>query len=557
MALLKTLNFIPQTKICSHCLKLFNEPNSKNKTKETLVEICVDCRASLDINIQKRKKLWAKQLKLFLNYKSKTCFKGNPDVLVMYSGGTDSTLALYLAKEELNLNVVALKFNMSWERSEIDKKAEEFCLKYHIPLITIRIDLKSMFLRRYRNVNNVSDESIIKYPWCRLCAEGRESFVWWGAEQVAGLLKIIRVITGNNIAFFSKSAPRRENPRSEVEHFRNKYNQWLYPTSILEVTSLKCIIINLPIALGYNKKKKMNKLSEIGYSLPSYYFRTTETDCNLGLVFPCAKKLLDSGQEFPKASAYFEFMSGYLTREEWLESLIRANSFSKEDSKAGMKFMRNALAEHTPNNEITINFNRNFLEKFKQFDAQNFKDMLIERIRVREYIIHAQYFLELKKIKYANNEATKALEFAPKEIDAYLSLGSLYRQTKRNDNALKVYKKALEIFPNEGAVYLGLAKTYFTLKCYDEAIKAANKVVELDYKEDNIYFLLGVCYKKIKQYKKAIEKLKRAEKISPEEHRVNFSLSRCYRNISQIEQADRELEKGYFKLKKFKQTFTS
>ncbi len=64
---------------------------------------------------------------------------------------------------------------------------------------------------------------------------------------------------------------------------------------------------------------------------------------------------------------------------------------------------------------------------------------------------------------------------------------------------------------------------------------------------------MGFSYEKIKKYNKAIKEYKKAEKINPEELQINLFLSNCYRNIGQIEKANRELDKGFIKLRKYKQ----
>jgi 7-cyano-7-deazaguanine synthase in queuosine biosynthesis len=341
----KTLDFIPSTKICSYCLQLFNESDEKISGKGKPAEVCSGCRSAFYISSHKKRYLWDKQLKLFLNYKSNECFKDSPDILAAYSGGTDSTLALYIAKEELKLDVVALRFSISWERAGVDEQAKEFCLRYRIPLITINVDLKSIFSKCYRRTQKLSDKTIVDYPWCELCSMGNKSVVRNGTKYVADLLKINRVITGNNIASFEKSVPVIKKPQSETEQFQKKYSKWLYPTCILGFFS-DYISINLPLAYGYNKEKKKKKLSEIGYILPDHYFRTPGSECQWALLHPCAIKSFDPSPQPAKASAYYEFLSGYITREEWLEELVKTNFFSREDSKSAKQFIRREISKH-------------------------------------------------------------------------------------------------------------------------------------------------------------------------------------------------------------------
>ena len=84
--------------------------------------------------------------------------------------------------------------------------------------------------------------------------------------------------------------------------------------------------------MGYTRKKKIEKLWDLGITWKKEYLRTTESDCDLGLVLPAIERLTHA-QSRPKAGAMREFLSGYLTREEWLESLVRANTFTPKIPK--------------------------------------------------------------------------------------------------------------------------------------------------------------------------------------------------------------------------------
>lgn len=112
-----------------------------------------------------------------------------------------------------------------------------------------------------------------------------------------------------------------------------------------------------------------------------------------------------------------------------------------------------------------------------------------------------------------------------------------------------LYKKWMVM--NKANRLLFQSTSFFTLRYYKEAIRKARSIKKLDCKEIgiNVHPLLGFSYEKIRQYRRAIEELKMAEKLNPLEPEINFSLSNCYRNIGQREYSDRELLKGFIKLK--------
>lgn len=465
------LDFVSLTKICKHCLL-----HVVDKQKYVAsAEICSQCNDSLSVDVKTRKKLWKRQLQLFLNYKSK--IGKNPDVLVLYSGGTDSTLALYLAKEKLKLNVIALMFDYPWARPEINKKADEFCSRYHIPLIRIKIDLKAIFLSCYDNVKKVSNKTIINYPWCEMMcgALGGSPFLQVGIQYVTRLLKIERVITGNNFAFFRAPVTIIKNPKTKLQRFINKYNKLFYLTSILGFDlEYNHMVLYLPIACGYNRNKKTETLSKIGFSLPEHYFRTPGSDCQLSVLLPCTHKLLTSELVEPRASAYLEFLSGYLTREEWYEQIIKTNNFTDEDSKEAMEVLRHSLVSHTSNDIISITFNDVFFKKMHNFDEKYFKFELTKHLQEKIY----GHYYKLGKHKKAITEVRKAIKSDNKNSVYYEILGASYTKTKQYKEAIGAFKKAEKLNPEKEALNFSLARCYRQIgqiNRFDEELKKAMK----------------------------------------------------------------------------------
>lgn len=393
-------DFIPPSNLCRHCLTLFKNTNSQ---KKGLQEICPGCRQALTVNTRKRNKLWKKQLNLFLNYKPKKSSSYGLDVLVAYSGGIDSTIALYLARRQFRLNVLAVQFRNPWQRSVISRLSEQFCLKHRIPLIVISVDLKSVFLQNHKDVYRIKNGDIFNFPWCELCAEGG-GYVWKGINAAAKFLNITRVISGNNFAHFLHSLPQLEGFNQEVKAFIRQNKEFLLPTSILEFYP-DSIGLSLLKGLRYSKKRERETLRKINYRLPDNYFRTTESDCNLGILLPCIARSFGPASSSPRGSAYQEFLSGTLSREEWKTSLLRAINFTREDSEAALKFMKKSLFQHVSSKPLTLRFNRFSKKFFKQFDREEFAKELTnaierEEIRIlRKYFFEKQQFMEAVKLE--------------------------------------------------------------------------------------------------------------------------------------------------------------
>ncbi|MFC2061713.1 tetratricopeptide repeat protein [Elusimicrobiota bacterium] len=471
-------NFIPKTQICSNCLLIYLEPDRSKENKDSSDQICPACERFKDIDLKKQKKRWKQQLELFLNFKPAAA-DTSPDVLVNYSGGTESTLALYIASKELKLNVVAFTVDNSWTRPEILEKSKKFCLKHQIPQIIVKHDFKAIFLEQHRNIRQVSDKAIINYPWCSICMK-------MIGYQIPRLLKTRRVLGGDNYAYGYSHIGEIE-PESEMGRFISKHKQLLQPPAVLVVYP-ESIYVSLLPALGYGRKKITQRLIEIGYHLPGYSCRTYGTDCHLATALPCASRLFNTRQLLPKASANMEFHWGALTREEWLDQLIRVNSFSKEDSELALQFIRKEIENYIPAVDDLVTFNSVFSKKYKRFNKKELKDSLLHWLKGKKHLANAAvYYFTYKKYRKAINEIKELLALNYDDC-------------------------------NNGNTY-------------------------------DFLIVLGKCYIKTRQYKKAAETLKKAGEMNPGDAAVNFSLAEFYKKTGQNKQADRELKKGFYKQK--------
>jgi len=446
-------DFVPLTKVCGHCLLYPAEAAKKNAVPSGL---CRECAGSLSVSGNDRARLWKRQLRLFLNYKKRS------KVLALYSGGTDSTLALYLAKKELKLDVTALMFDFGWSRPAIEGNAEKFISKYRIPLIKVKIDLKAVFLSAYADLNKVEDRVIADYPWCQLCGVGDQSFLWWGMEKAAALLGIEKVVVGNNYAYFNASGRVLSARAFKSAGFIREHAASLRPSSVLDFRP-DVMEINLPLACGYDKPGKMRLLRKIGFSLPEHYFRTPGSECHLAFQLPCARKLFDPSIFEPKASAYREFISGYLSREEWLEELVKSNNFSPGDPEKAMRYLRDSLARNTCGEAVSIAFNGIISGRMPRSRRKIFRDEFTRRLKERVLCWH-----------YGRGSYTTALREALRAIGSderngayYEILGECYYKLGQYKEAVNALKKACEFAPVKKAL------RFLLMKCYSRAGRQA------------------------------------------------------------------------------------
>jgi len=152
----------------------------------------------------------------------------------------------------------------------------------------------------------------------------------------------------------------------------------------------------------------MLKLPEIGYILPEEYLRAPESDCLLGAFLPCLSSQLHQLSVEPKASAYFEFLSGYLNRREWLTALRQANNFNLEDSRKVCTKMKQGMGHAHSSYAIKIGVSKGFLKKYRKNNLIKFKSAIKRALRKEEHCVHAQYYFARQEFAKAIKEAQAA-----------------------------------------------------------------------------------------------------------------------------------------------------
>ena len=134
-----------------------------------------------------------KQLKAFLNLKR---LPGSDyDALVAYSGGKDSSIALYLAKRVLNLNVIAYTLDNGFIPDEVLKRSKSICDFLEVPLVVVKDDIYNNFLENYE-LDSTSNKWFAKKKK-DLCSDCSNK-IFSNLRSLLDKYKIQRVITGLN-----------------------------------------------------------------------------------------------------------------------------------------------------------------------------------------------------------------------------------------------------------------------------------------------------------------------------------------------------------------------
>jgi len=211
------------------------------------------------------------------------------DAVVAFSGGKDSTVSLYLAREKYKLNVVAVLVNNDFIPKAVIENGRNFCRKIGVDLVVLHIDfvphVKKMMDKRFRN----------GYP-CYLCTRMFHEEI----QKYCAKNRINRVILGRN------------------------WWRWLEP----EVRSVRWVkdaesgldiqFLSLPFALQLTENSVRTILKEIGWSPVEIHGNST--NCLIpGLVEYTLYKRLGYHPELNLLSR--EVITGYLDKEKAKEKL--------------------------------------------------------------------------------------------------------------------------------------------------------------------------------------------------------------------------------------------
>jgi tetratricopeptide (TPR) repeat protein len=109
----------------------------------------------------------------------------------------------------------------------------------------------------------------------------------------------------------------------------------------------------------------------------------------------------------------------------------------------------------------------------------------------------------------------KALAINPKNTDALVALGKVYRYAKSNiDSVLFYFSNAVKIDSTIKEAFYNMAWAFNSKKEYDNAIQHAAKALEIDNGYRAAYGELGFSYSSNKKYAEAVEQFKKNLAIS-------------------------------------------
>jgi tetratricopeptide (TPR) repeat protein len=175
-----------------------------------------------------------------------------------------------------------------------------------------------------------------------------------------------------------------------------------------------------------------------------------------------------------------------------------------------------------------------WLEKAVQFDPKN-KDAW--------YYLGRAYYSD-SRLPQAKKAFITALELDPHDAKTEDSMGLVLEAEGKTDEALDAFRKSIawweqSAHPSEQP-YLNLGSLLLDQQKTDEALPSLKKAVELAPNNGNCHLKLGVAYLRMNRLPDALLELERAVQLEPENAAMHYELGRLYRQNHQMDRAEAE-----------------
>lgn len=112
-------------------------------------------------------------------------------------------------------------------------------------------------------------------------------------------------------------------------------------------------------------------------------------------------------------------------------------------------------------------------------------------------------YVEMKKLKEAEDDCQEAIKINPNHVGAYNNLGYIFSSKGRNDDAIAFLNKAIEINPRHPQSYNNLGAAYYNKGDYGRAVANYNKAIGFSPNHIEAYNNRGNAYSKMGDYHKA------------------------------------------------------
>lgn len=146
----------------------------------------------------------------------------------------------------------------------------------------------------------------------------------------------------------------------------------------------------------------------------------------------------------------------------------------------------------------------------------------------------------LGRLEEASREYQSAIGLNPDYVEAHNDLGIVYDKQGKFDEAVREYQTALKLRPEHIEAHNNLGIVYEKQGRYDDAVIEFQTILRIRPDSINAHKNLGMVLKKLSRYEEAIKEFRDAIKISPEDAVLHNSLGAVFFEQRQFDDASRE-----------------
>lgn len=166
------------------------------------------------------------------------------------------------------------------------------------------------------------------------------------------------------------------------------------------------------------------------------------------------------------------------------------------------------------------------------------------RLEARCHNSLGNVYADLDRHEEAVVEYQRAIELDPKLAAPHNGLGNVYRVLGRHQEAVTEYQRAIELDPQFAYPHNGLGNVYADLGRYEEAVTEYRRAIELDPQSAYPHNGLGNVYYDLDRYEEAIAAYQRAIEFDPQFAYPHNGLGNVYYNLGRHEEAVAEYQRA-------------
>ena len=153
-------------------------------------------------------------------------------------------------------------------------------------------------------------------------------------------------------------------------------------------------------------------------------------------------------------------------------------------------------------------------------------------------------FLQQGRIEEAMDHCRKVLALCPSSTDSRNNLGVIFLERGDMDRAAEEFQKVLNVDAEDAGVHFNLGNTYLAQERFGDAVEEYLEVFRIDPGFRKAHLNIAVAYQKKGDYQEAIENYLRIAEIEPENASVHWGLGLALEKLGKLKDAEGAFRKA-------------